>query len=181
MANTLDALAEHLARTGASGKVVVWAHNSHIGDARATALGDAGELNLGQLTRERHGKEALLVGFTTHTGTVTAAHDWGEPVERKHVRPSMPNSVESLFHKTNLGRFLVRPGDVKGLEERHLERAIGVIYRPKTERASHYFHVSLAEQFDWVIHLDETRALEPLERTGQWEQGELPETYPSAL
>ena len=181
MANTLDALAEHLARTGASGKIVVWAHNSHLGDARATDLGDMGELNLGQLTRERHGKETRLVGFTTHTGTVTASNDWGEPVERKHVRPSMPNSVESLFHKTDLGRFLLRPAEIKGLEERRLERAIGVIYRPRTERASHYFHVSLSEQFDWVMHLDETRALEPLERTGLWERGELPETYPTAL
>jgi erythromycin esterase-like protein/predicted phosphoribosyltransferase len=175
MADTLDALVEHLARTRGPTKAAVWEHNSHIGDARATELGQAGELNVGQLVRERHAEQALLVGFTTFTGTVTAASDWGGPAERKNVRPALAGSWEELFHERGVPRFLLEPA---GLGGRRLERAIGVIYQPETERHSHYFHARLAQQFDAVIHIDETRALEPLERTSQWEAGELPETFP---
>jgi erythromycin esterase-like protein/predicted phosphoribosyltransferase len=175
MADTLEALVEHLARTRGSTKAVVWEHNSHIGDARATELGQAGELNVGQLVRERHGEQALLVGFTTFRGTVTAASDWGGPAERKNVRPALAGSWEELFHERGVPRFLLEPA---GLGGRRLQRAIGVIYRPETERHSHYFHARLAQQFDAVIHIDETRAVEPLERTSQWETGELPETFP---
>jgi erythromycin esterase-like protein/predicted phosphoribosyltransferase len=174
MADTLDALVAHLERTSGSAKVVVWAHNSHLGDARATELGQAGELNVGQLVRERHGDESLVVGFTTYAGTVTAASDWGGPAERKRVRRALPGSWEELFHGSGPPRFLLSsppPG-------RRLERAIGVVYRPETERISHYFHARLADQFDAVIHIDETHALEPLEHSVQWEAGELPETYP---
>ena len=179
MAETLEALAGHLERTsGAATKAVVWAHNSHVGDARATQLGEAGELNIGRLVRERHGRDAFVVGFSTYTGTVTAASDWGRPAERKHVRRALEGSWEQLFHGTGLPRFLLVPAGLRG---RRLERAIGVIYRPETERLSHYFEARLADQFDALIHLDETRAVEPLERTSEWEVGELPETYPWAV
>jgi erythromycin esterase-like protein/predicted phosphoribosyltransferase len=175
MAETLDELTAHLERTSGRARVAVWEHNSHLGDNRATEVGQAGQLNVGQLVRERHGDDALLVGFMTYTGTVTAASDWGGPAERKHVRRALPGSWEELFHEQGLSRFLL---DTAGVHGRRLERAVGVIYRPETERISHYFHARLGTQFDAVIHLDETHALEPLERTSQWERGELPETYP---
>jgi erythromycin esterase-like protein len=175
MVETLEELTAHLERTAGGAKVAVWEHNSHLGDNRATEVGQAGQLNVGQVVRERHGGDALLVGFTTYTGTVTAASDWGGPPERKHVRRALPGSWEELFHEQGVPAFLV---ETNGLHGRRLERAIGVIYRPETERISHYFHARLAEQFDAVIHLDETHALEPLERTSGWEEGEMPETYP---
>jgi erythromycin esterase-like protein len=178
MADTLDSLVEYLERTYGATKAVVWAHNSHVGDAVATQLGDSGEFNIGQLVRNRHPRAALLVGFTTHSGTVTAASDWGGPAERKRVRPALFGSWEELFHDWGVKRFLFEPTD---LHTRRLERAIGVIYRPETERLSHYFEAVLGQQFDFVIHLDETRAVDPLERTSEWEAGELPETYPWAV
>jgi erythromycin esterase-like protein len=193
MAETLDALVAHLDRThGGPTKVVVWAHNSHLGDAHATEMGHNGELNLGQITRERHSEETRLVGFTTYTGTVTAADDWDQPAKRKRVRPGMAGSYELLFHMTTIPSFLLVLRDQKqqlaGLREPQLERAIGVIYRPETERYSHYFYSQLPDQFDAVIHFDETRALEPLEPTSEWHAGEqggeaseAPETYPTAL
>jgi len=182
MAETLDALTHHL---GPKAKVVIWAHNSHLGDARATEMGQRGELNLGQLIRQRYGKAATLVGFTTYTGTVTAASGWEAPAERKHVRPALPGSYEALFHETGNRNFLLPLGGKEKatalLREPRLERAIGVIYLPESERASHYFHAQLPDQFDVILHFDETRAVEPLERTAAWDTGEVPETYPSAL
>jgi erythromycin esterase-like protein len=178
MAQTLDELTAHLERTQGPTRVAVWAHNSHVGDARATELGERGELNIGQLVRERHEGDALLVGFTTHSGTVTAASDWGGIAERKRVRPALTGSWEARFHASGLPGFLF---ETSGLHGHLLERAIGVVYRPETERFSHYFHARLAEQFDAVVHLDETRAVEPLELTSEWVQGELPETYPWAV
>jgi erythromycin esterase-like protein len=131
-------------------------------------MGDHGELNVGQLVRERHAKDVLLLGFTTYTGSVTAASDWDGPVERKIVRPALNGSYEALFHETGVPRFLLILRDNNWLStllnKKRLERAIGVIYLPETERASHYFEARLADQFDAVIHLDETRAVEPLER-----------------
>ena len=175
MAETLDALAAHLQRTTGTAKIVVWAHNSHLGDARATELSQPGELNLGQLVRERVGGDALSIGFTTYAGTVTAASDWGGVTERKHVRPALRGSWEELLHQAEHPRLLVDPA---GLHGRRLQRAIGVVYRPETERISHYLHARIAEQFDVVVHIDETRALKPLEVTSEWEAGEVPETYP---
>jgi erythromycin esterase-like protein/predicted phosphoribosyltransferase len=175
MAETLEALVGHLEQGGGTAKTVVWAHNSHLGDARATELGQAGELNLGQLVRERYGAEALLVGFTTYSGTVTAASDWGAPAERKAVRPALAGSWEALFHGLEKPNVLLGTG---GLEGRRLQRAIGVVYRPETERISHYFHAVVERQFDALIHIDETTALEPLEAPAEWVPGELPETYP---
>jgi len=185
MAETLEALTAHLNRASGKAKIVVWAHNSHVGDARVTEMGQRGELNIGQLARERYNRDAVLVGFTTHHGTVTAASDWDAPAERKWVRPALPGSYEALFHTTDVARFLLnwRSGDTatEGLREARLERAIGVIYRPETERLSHYFRTLLPGQFDAVLHFDETRAVEPLERTPEWEKGEVPETFPFAV
>jgi erythromycin esterase-like protein len=179
MAQTLEALTAELERRHSSPpKSVVWAHNSHVGDARATQMGQRGELNIGQLVRQHHGRDAFLTGFTTYTGTVTAASDWGGPAERKRVRPSLDGSWEKLFHETGRSRFVVAPEVLSGAR---LERAIGVIYRPETERLSHYFEAELHRQFDAVIHIDETNAVEPLELTSEWETGELPETYPWAV
>jgi erythromycin esterase-like protein len=184
MAETLDALLDYFDRPGARAKAVVWAHNSHLGDARATSMAARGELNLGQLVRERYGRQAVAIGFTTYQGTVTAASDWGAPAERKRVRPALPGSYEAVFHAIGEPRFLLPLGaaDVAAaVAGPRLERAIGVIYRPGTERVSHYFHARLPQQFDAVIHLDETRAVVPLERTAGWEAGDLPETYPWAV
>jgi erythromycin esterase-like protein/predicted phosphoribosyltransferase len=185
MAETLDVLVAHLGRKARPAKVAVWEHNSHLGDARATDMGQRGELNVGQLTREKYGADAVLVGFTTHHGTVTAASDWGQPAERKRVRPALAGSYEALFHATQRGRFLLtwRKGDnvMADLQGPRLERAIGVIYRPETERQSHYFRARLPEQFDAMLHFDETRAVKPLETTAEWETGEVPETFPFAV
>jgi erythromycin esterase-like protein len=183
MMETLEALRAHVQHTGSPARAVVWAHNSHLGDARATYMGDIGELNLGQLVRQAHGSQAFLVGFTTHTGTVTAASNWDEPAQRKRVRPSMAGSYERLFHDTGVDRFLLllREGAVsEALRQDRLERAIGVIYRPESERLSHYFRARLPEQFDAVIHIDETSALEPLERWARAE-ADVPETYPTGI
>ena len=179
MAESLEALTAHLEETQGPTKVAVWAHNSHVGDARATQPGDRGELNMGQLVRERHGEDTLLVGFTTYEGTVTAASDWGGPAQRKRVRPALAASWEELFHEELNGSDFVI--DTGGLSGRGLERAIGVIYMPQTGRQSHYFEASISRQFDAVIHLDETHAVEPLERTSSWDEGELLETYPWAV
>jgi erythromycin esterase-like protein len=175
--------AGHLTRQrGRPAKVVVWAHTSHVGDARATELGSQGELNIGQLVRERHPGDSRLVGFTTYTGTVTAADDWGGPPERRWMRPALPDSVEELFHDVGEKEFLVTfgyPGRAaEMLRSACLQRAIGVIYRPDSERRSHDFQARLPDQFDAVIHIDETRAVEPLERMAGWERGEVPETCP---
>jgi erythromycin esterase-like protein len=184
MADTLERLEAHLGRHGVMPKIVVWEHNSHIGDARMTEMGRRGEVNLGQLVRERHPRVSFLIGFTTFTGTVTAASAWDAPAERKVVRPALPESYEALFHALGEHRFLLDLSSAAASDELlrpRLERAIGVIYRPETERQSHYFVARLAAQFDAVIHIDETRAVEPLERTSGWELGEVPETYPTAL
>jgi erythromycin esterase-like protein len=184
MADTLDNLIAHLERREERARLVVWEHNSHIGDARQTEMGKRGELNVGQLARARHPGDAVLVGFTTYWGTVTAASVWDAPAERKQVQPALPESYEALFHQVAEPRFLLRcrtGGVGAALAEPRLERAIGVIYRPETERQSHYFEARIASQFDALIHIDKTRAVEPLERTAGWELGEPPETYPSAL
>jgi erythromycin esterase-like protein len=182
MADTLDALVDHLKTRVTNPRIAVWEHNSHLGDARATYMAEYGELNVGQLVRERHGNEAVLIGFTTHSGTVTAASDWDGPAERKRVRPALAGSYEALFHDVGLPNFLLDSSNTGQTEPilrgPKLERAIGVIYLPHSERASHYFEARLTRQFDAVIHIDTTTALEPLERLPQWEAGEPPETYP---
>src|SRR6058998_1211039 len=185
MAETLNALVTHLNSQGQPAKVVVWEHNSHLGDARATDMADYGELNVGQLVREHYGPEAVLIGFTTYTGTVTAASDWDGPAERKRVRPALANSYEASFHYVDAPNFLLPLRDSGSasiaVRDPRLERAIGVIYLPQTERQSHYFEARLTDQFDAVIHFDETHALEPLERYARWETGEPPETFPTGV
>ena len=182
MAETLDALRERM--PGASEGIVVWAHNSHLGDARATELGRRGEISLGQLARERYGGGACSIGFSTYEGTVTAASDWDAPMERKRVRPGLPGSYEQVFHDSGMDRFWIDLSDrdaVRVLAGPHIQRAIGVIYRPETERWSHYFEARLPDQFDVLIHLDRTAALAPLDRSAGWDEGEPPETWPTAL
>jgi erythromycin esterase-like protein len=185
MAETIDALVGHLSKTRGRAKVVVWAHNSHLGDARFTEMGQQGELNVGQLVRERYDEDAVLIGFSTYTGTVTAADDWDEPAQRKNVRPALKNSYEEAFHQVSTSPyyFTFRGQSVatEELDRERLQRAIGVIYRPETERQSHYFHARLPRQFDAMIHFDVTRAVEPLEQTPKWHSGEPPETYPSGM
>lgn len=182
MFNTLQHL---LDRAGPTGKAVVWAHNSHIGDARFTDMGAArNELNIGQLCRERFGRDAVLIGFGTHTGTVAAASDWDAPMEVKAVRPSRPDSYEAICHEVGLPRFLLPLGDGmdpglrRALAEPRLERYIGVVYRPETERWSHYSHASLPDQYDAFVWFDETRAVAPV--AAKVVAGEE-ETYPFGL
>jgi erythromycin esterase-like protein len=188
MAETLESLAAHLEKQGQPAKVIVWEHNSHLGDARATEMGERGELNVGQLVRERHRSSAVLIGLTTYTGTVTAASDWDAPAERKRVRPALKDSYEALFHEVGIPRLHISLREkstmASALNEQRLERAIGVIYRPETERQSHYFYARLADQFDAILHFDQTRAVEPLERTPEWKMEDVQEpaeTFPSGL
>lgn len=184
MRDTLLALAEHRLRRGGSSRIVVWAHNSHLGDARATEMGDRGEWNLGQLVREAVPGQSLSVGFTTYAGHVAAASEWDGPVERKRVQPALPGSYERLFHESRLDRFFLPLDEpaAEPLRERLLERAIGVLYLPRSERASHYFEAELPAQFDAVFHVDETTAVEPLSPPGHWHRREdAPETFPFAV
>ena len=185
MAETLDALARHLSREGKPAKIVVWEHNSHIGDARATEIGRQGEWNVGELARKAYGQEACLIGFTTYDGRVTAASEWDGPAEHKHVRPGMPGSYEHLLHSVGMERFFLplrEPGAARdALMEERLERAIGVLYLPRTERQSHYFMAQLPRQFDAVVHIDRSSAVTPLDATGGWHSDEPPETYPQGL
>lgn len=185
MMDTLRALRAFLGRRHPDSKLVVWAHNSHVGDARATSQGEYGEVSLGQLCRETWGRDVALVGFTTYTGTVLAADDWDHPGRHMAVRPALEHSVEWLLHETGIPAFAITPASDPVLQElfdlRRLFRAIGVVYRPQTERQSHYVQTALSQQFDVVLHYDRTRAVEPLESTALTVPDELPDTYPSAL
>lgn len=167
-------------------KVVVWAHNSHLGDAQYTEMSARGEINLGHLCRQKFGDKAFLIGFGTHTGTVMAAHSWGSEGEVQDVRPSLMGSHERLMHETGVPRFMLSMRHlpdktlIDELSKERLERAIGVVYKPNTERHSHYFGATLTKQFDEWIFIDETRAVTPL-----WgEKGsapELPRFHPFSL
>lgn len=185
MAETFESLIEHLDREPVPAKIIVWAHNSHVGDARATQMGRQGEWNIGQLIRENHGRQCRNIGFTTFQGTVTAASDWDSPPQRKRVRPARPDSYENLFHQVGIKAFslILDPGShvTDGLAEPMLERAIGVVYRPETELASHYFPAALSQQFDAIIHFDTTRAVEPLEPLAEPLTDEPAETFPSGI
>lgn len=186
MFETLKALRAHLHQhDGEPARIVVWAHNSHVGDARATEVGSDGQLTLGQLVREGYAEQAVLIGFTTYSGTVTAASEWGALAERKVVRPALNGSVEELLHEVDRPEFLVSAlvsrEAAEPLDTVRLSRAIGVIYQPATERQSHYYHVRPGDQYDAIIHIDHTTALEPLEVNSVWVEGETPETYPTGL
>jgi erythromycin esterase-like protein len=170
---------------GSSARAVVWAHNSHLGDAKATDMAARGELNLGQLCRETYGQSVYIVGFGTHRGTVAAATDWDGEMEIKEVRPSLAASYERTCHDSQVPSFLLplRAGTADaaardGLMEPRLERAIGVIYRPSTELQSHYFHARLPRQFDEYAWFDVTSAVTPL---GTVELEGVPDTYPFGL
>jgi erythromycin esterase-like protein len=165
MAVTLEDLAAHLGRPGKPARIVVWAHNSHLGDASETQRADYGELNLGQLMRQRHGAETVLVGFTTYEGTVTAASVWGERGRLKEVRPALKGSWADLFHQAGIGDslLLMRGGALaEALPGRRPDRMIGVLYHPQEERRNHYIGTRLPEQFDAVVYFDRTRAVERL-------------------
>lgn len=191
MAQTLEALATHLARPGeyarihGEPRIVVWAHNSHVGDARATELGSEGQVTVGQLVRERHGAQCRTIGFSTSSGTVTAARSWGGPALRETVRDPLPSSLECLLRDTGRPEFLLRldtAGTAAGvLDTPRIQRAIGVVYSPGTERQSHYFHARTARQFDALIHIDTTTALQPLASDSHGGRGTIPESYPSGL
>jgi erythromycin esterase-like protein len=186
MTDTIDALSDHLRQRDGYARIAVWAHNSHLGDARATEMGVIGEKNVGQMVRERHPRSTHGIGFSTYDGTVTAASDWDEPGLRCRVRPALAGSYEDLFHQasgiaeSDLMLDLRASGDVLAfLNEPRLQRAIGVVYKPETERFSHYFHAILPRQFDTIIHVDRTAAVRPLDRDpGREDEDELPETWP---
>jgi erythromycin esterase-like protein len=185
MMDTLRALHAFLGRRHRGAKLVVWAHNSHVGDARATSQAEYGEVSLGQLCREAWGSEVALVGFTTYGGSVLAADDWDHPGRHMTVRPALEGSVEWLMHETGIPAFALAPNADPAVQQsfdlRRLFRAIGVVYRPHTERQSHYVQTALARQFDTILHYDVTRAVEPLESVADAVTDELPETYPTAL
>jgi erythromycin esterase-like protein len=185
MFETLQAL---LDAKGPDAKAVVWAHNSHIGDARATEMGLVrDEVNLGQLSRQAWGEAVRLIGFGAHTGTVACASDWDAPMEVKTVRPSMAGSHEAAAHDAGIPRFLLdmRPGVNsavrRALTEPRLERFIGVIYRPETERWSHYVEARLSEQFDAWVWFDETTAVTPLPRAAGAGGGAEDDTWPFGM
>jgi erythromycin esterase-like protein/predicted phosphoribosyltransferase len=186
MADTLDELDQFLSKQrGRPAKIVVWAHNSHVGDARATGAKARSELNLGQLTRQRHPDETLLIGFSTYSGTVMAADDWDEAPQVKTVRPGLSGSTEDVFHKVREPGFLLNLRDKAMarhlLKEPRLARFIGVIYRPDSERVSHYVDVVMPEQFDAILHIDETRAVSPLPEEVAPAVPHIDETYPTGL
>ncbi len=188
MVDTIDALADHQQEQGQSAKIVVWAHNSHLGDARATEVSQRQQINVGQLMRERHADETFIIGFSTYQGTVLAADDWDSPGNRKKVRHGMAGSHEALLHEVgqalDVDRFwlnLRQDADKNPLlAKERLERYIGVIYAPATERWSHYLHTRLDQQYDALIYIGRTTALEPLDEQSALETKEdLPETYPT--
>ncbi|HEY0115734.1 MAG TPA: erythromycin esterase family protein [Allosphingosinicella sp.] len=167
MAGNVEDIAAHAeALSGRPGKVVIWSHNSHTGDARATAAANRGELNLGQLMRQRHGEAAFLIGFFSHSGTLRAAPEWGASGRVYRIRPALPGSHAALFQETGLPAFSLLLRGQAGLAERFgesmLQRAIGVVYRPDTERESHYFGARLSRQFDAVVFFDQSIAVTPL-------------------
>jgi len=187
MFETLAHLASFLESTrGRPAKIVGWCHNSHVGDARATEVLERGELNIGQLAKEHYGPNAILIGFTTYKGTVRAAAAWGDLPQIFTVPPALEESYEALFHTVGVERFFINFQEETGARElfrnsRYLHRAIGVVYRPQTERASHYYHSNLSYQYDGVMHIDTSHALEALHLVTPKTLKDLPETYPSGM
>ncbi|MFI4955798.1 MAG: erythromycin esterase family protein [Gammaproteobacteria bacterium] len=169
MAETVESILDHLEkRLNKPAKIIIWAHNSHVGDARATEMGFRGEFNIGQLVRERHDEEVYSIGFSTYDGTVTAATSWDMPGMVRNIKPGLAGSYEKLFHDIPYDNFLLELRGNKNLEHLlkipRLQRAIGVIYSPGTERDSHYFYTQLPYQFDSIIHFDRTTAVKPCEK-----------------
>jgi erythromycin esterase-like protein len=178
MFDTLQAI---LSARGPRAKAVVWAHNSHVGNAAATQMGGQGEINIGQLAREDYGAACASIGFGTDRGTVAAAPDWGGEMEVMTIRPAHPQSYERLCARTDNETFLLdlrrdeNRDVIDALSQPRLERAIGVVYRPATERLGHYFDAELPRQFDAWVWFAETHAVEPLPVAT--ERGE-PEMFP---
>jgi erythromycin esterase-like protein len=167
--DSLIMLINHLGKQNRKAKIVVWTHNAHLGDARFTEMSTRGELNLGQLVKETYADKACAIGFTTYNGTTAAASEWGGQVEQKQIRPALPESYEALFHslyETAFSLNLHNPLIRERLGNARLERSIGAVYRPQTERISHYFYTQLSQQFDLVLHFDQTDAVIPLETLG---------------
>lgn len=187
MFDTLQNIQNHLTKKhDKQAKIIVWAHNSHIGNAKATEMGKKGEFNIGQLAKESYGNGSVSVGFTTYSGTVTAATKWGDKGKMQYINPALPGSYENLFHSTKLNNFILPLNQSEKIysalcELYLLERAIGVIYRPETERISHYFNAILPQQFDIVCHVDTTTAIESLLDQDIVEEEELPDTFPTGL
>ena len=186
MAETLAALRTHLGADGRPAGLVVWAHNSHVGDARATELAELGQLTLGQLVREAYGPDdTVLVGLSTYSGTVTAASEWGGPATVHRVGPAADDATEALLHaKGGDGLLFVIGADARAtaaLARTRLQRAIGAVYRPQTERISHYVFADVTRQFDALVHLDATTALEPLDRDAGWRLDDVAQTHPSSI
>lgn len=186
MTDTIDALRDHLRQRDGFARVAVWAHNSHLGDARATEMGVVGEKNVGQMVRERHPDATYGIGFSTYEGTVAAASDWDAPARRRRVRPALAGSAEELFHEASgiaesdlLLDLRGSVGSLDVLAEPRLQRAIGVVYKPETERFSHYFHAIVPRQFDAMLHVDHSHAVVPLDPDpGYEEPDEVAETWP---
>lgn len=184
MADSVLAMENHLRGRVAQPRVAVWAHNSHVGDARATEMAAREEINLGQLMRERVPGGVFSVGFSTERGWVTAADDWDEPAARMRVVPALRESFEALLHGAGQPAFLLDLQDesLRPLLGEYLERAIGVVYRPATERQSHYLWARPAEQFDMIVHIDRTTAVEPLEPGAMWHvPAAEQETFPTGI
>ncbi|MFB9990525.1 erythromycin esterase family protein [Deinococcus oregonensis] len=183
MAQTLEALDEHFTGQGQQAKIVVWAHNSHLGDARGSEMGwERGELNLGQLTRQRWPQSTFIIAQTTYSGTVLAADDWGSPGHLKDVQPGLSGSLEGHLHQVGLPAYWLdmhSPQVNEQLNTRRLQRFIGVIYRPQTERWSHYVMTCPTAMYDALLHFETTQALTPLETEPGDEEEEIPDTYPS--
>jgi erythromycin esterase-like protein len=184
-----ETLVRVLKHRGHGSKAIVWAHNSHIGDARATSMGwSRQELNIGQLSKEAFGRQALAIGCSTYSGTVAAADNWGDDMRVMNVRPGLPNSYEDLMHETGVKNFTLDlrerscPKDLRdALMQKRLERFIGVIYRPSTERQSHYSSAVLPEQFDGLVWFDQSKAVGALEVHQPRSELEYDETWPFGL
>ena len=171
MSETLTALVEFLDQRLGETKVVVWGHNSHVGDARATALGATGQLSIGQFVRDAWPNNSVRVGFTTYEGTVTAANEWGGSMRQMSVLPGLADGYEATFHDLPQENFIIDLRAADWLPEVAPQRGIGVVYWPETEQQSHWFDAHLRDQFDAVIHLDTTRAVEPLDHSVTWDLG----------
>lgn len=186
MAQTLSNLVTHIeSAINEPSKIIIWAHNSHVGDARATEMNERGEINLGQIVREQYDTTSYLLGFSTYHGTVRAAPDWDCESEIKKVLPALEGSYEDLFHAASKPNFFLNlRGEshlIRLLKQAELQRAIGVIYLPETERMSHYHFARLPYQFDGLIHIDKTNAVIPLKEENHFADEEVPETYPSGI
>lgn len=185
MADTAEALLEELGRHMPQPRLIIWADNAHCGDAHGTEPGRRGLLSAGGLLRKGHGQEAWLVGFTTFEGELTTASTWGGGAERRIVKPAREENLEAFLHQLGKKAFMANLREAGPLRDALLvarpQRAIGTVYRPQSELLSHTVNARPAKQFDVLIHLDQTRAVEPLERTPEWEEGEVTETYPFAV